>query len=192
MRLSMIAGLLIATLAACAARAMTVEEQAVLARLGEPGVHAVMRHALAPGYSDPQDFRLDDCATQRNLDAAGRAQARAAGDMLRAAGARIDRVLSSQWCRCLETARLMALGDVEEAPPLNSFFEARSRRAAQTEATRALVAGLPEGTTALLVTHQVNVTALVGGGVGSGEIVVFRLGPDGAAQVLGRVTPPAG
>ncbi|SEA69074.1 histidine phosphatase family protein [Rubrimonas cliftonensis] len=192
MRLPIIAGLLIATLATCAARAMTAEERAVLARLGEPGVHAVMRHALAPGYSDPADFRLDDCATQRNLDAAGRAQAQAAGDMLRAAGARIDRVLSSQWCRCLETARLMALGAVEEAPPLNSFFEARSRRAAQTEATRALVAGLPEGATALLVTHQVNVAALVGGGVRSGEIVVFRLGVDGEAEVLGRVTPPAG
>ena len=160
-----------------------------LARLGEPGVHAIMRHALAPGTGDPADFRLDDCATQRNLDARGRAQARAAGVMLR--DAPITRVLSSQWCRCLETARLMALGPVEEAPPVNSFFSARDRREAQTRATRALLAALPADETALLVTHFVNIRALTGRPAGSGEIVVFRLDGD-AVEVLGAVAVPAG
>jgi phosphohistidine phosphatase SixA len=161
----------------------------LLGRIGEPGVHAAMRHALAPGYSDPPDFALRDCATQRNLDARGRAQARAAGAMLRAAGARVDRLYSSQWCRCLETARLMEIGPVIEAPPLNSFFEARARRASQTAETMALLRSLPEEQSAFLVTHQVNVSALAGRGVGSGEIVVFRL-TDAGVEVLGRRSAP--
>src|SRR5688500_16468822 len=73
---------------------------------------ALLRHALAPGIGDPAEFRLDDCATQRNLSAAGRDQARAIGERLRAQGITQAEVYSSQWCRCLETARLLDLGAV--------------------------------------------------------------------------------
>ncbi len=158
-----------------------------LEALAAPGAHAIMRHARAPGTGDPSGFRLDDPSTQRNLSDAGRAQALAAGEMLRAAGARFDAVLTSQWRRCAETAELLALGPVTEAPPLNSFFERRAEGAAQTRATLALLRGPPEGARAMLVTHQVNVTALTGVYPASGEIVVFRLEGDGVA-VLGRVT----
>ncbi|MEM6421797.1 MAG: histidine phosphatase family protein, partial [Pseudomonadota bacterium] len=92
-----------------------------------------MRHALAPGTGDPAAFELRDCATQRNLDARGRAQAVATGQMIRDAGIRIDAVLSSQWCRCLDTARLLDLGPVIEEPALNSFFRDRARGRPQTD-----------------------------------------------------------
>src|SRR2546422_2149436 len=77
---------------------------------------ALVRHGNAPpGYGgDPPGFKIDDCATQRNMDERGRAQARAVGEAFRQHGVIVDKVLSSPWCRCLETARLMALGPVED------------------------------------------------------------------------------
>lgn len=149
-------------------------DEAAWAALAEPGAVALMRHALAPGTGDPPEFRPGDCTTQRNLDAAGRAQATAIGAALRARGIAFDRVLSSEWCRCLETAERMAMGPVEPLPALNSFFEERGRRNAQTAAVRAFLAGLPPGARVLLVTHQVNITALTGRPAASGEIVVLR------------------
>lgn len=100
--------------------------------LREPGAHAIMRHALAPGTSDPANFDVDDCATQRNLDDRGRAQAKAIGDALRARSITFDRTLSSAWCRSFETAELMALGPPEITPALNSFFQHRHRATGQT------------------------------------------------------------
>lgn len=161
------------------------------AELSGPRRHLIMRHALAPGYSDPAEFEIGDCATQRNLDARGREQARRTGERLRGAGLTIDRVLSSQWCRCLDTARLLGLGPVEEAPELNSFFEARDRRAAQTEATRRLLLSLAPSVSVMLVTHQVNITALLGGASASGEVFAFEIGEDGATRVLASMVVPA-
>ncbi len=161
-------------------------DDAALGRLAEPGTHALMRHALAPGTGDPANFALRDCATQRNLDAAGRKQAEAIGGALRKAGIRIDRVLSSQWCRCLETARLLALGPVTEEPAINSFFADTSTRDVQTEATRRLLVDLPPDETAILVTHQVNITALTGVFPRSGEVIVVKTVGYGSLEVLGR------
>src|SRR5262245_54379255 len=75
------------------------------------GVVALVRHAATTGGAgDPPGFRLDDCATQRNLTERGREQARRLGDQLRAEGVSVTKVLSSQWCRCRETAALMGFG----------------------------------------------------------------------------------
>jgi phosphohistidine phosphatase SixA len=155
--------------------------------LERPGAVAIMRHAIAPGTGDPAEFRLRDCTTQRNLDARGRAQARAIGRAIRESGVVIDRVLSSQWCRCLETAELLELGPVEEFPALNSFFADRSTRDAQTEETRRFLAGLPDDVRVLLVTHQVNITALTGRGVASGEVFVIDVTADGEVEVLDEI-----
>ncbi|MCK6409580.1 MAG: histidine phosphatase family protein, partial [Thauera sp.] len=80
-------------------------EEALWKALREGGHVALMRHAVAPGVGDPPGFRLDDCATQRNLSAAGRRQAQAIGERFRANGIATAAVFSSQWCRCLDTAR---------------------------------------------------------------------------------------
>ena len=156
------------------------------APLGQEATVAIMRHALAPGTGDPPEFRLDACATQRNLDDRGRAQARAVGAAIRASGVKIDRVLTSQWCRCRETAELLDLGEVEEFPALNSFFEDRSTADAQTRELRAFLAGLRPGETVMLVTHQVNITALTGRGVGSGEVFLLHVG-GGEIRVVDEV-----
>jgi len=155
--------------------------------LRQPGAIAIMRHALAPGTGDPAQFDVDDCATQRNLDRRGRAQARAIGAAFRAEGIAVDRVLSSQWCRCRETAELLGLGPVEELASLNSFFRRYGRREPQTAATRAFLAGLPADRRLVLVTHQVNISALTGGYPASGEVFVVQVDADGAVEITGRI-----
>jgi len=161
--------------------------------LATPGHVALMRHAVTtPGVGDPPNFRLGDCATQRNLSRAGREAAIRLGQAYRARGVQVARVLSSEWCRCIDTARLMDLGPVEPAPEaLNSFFEERGERERRTQALRALLASLPrEGAAVVLVTHQVNITALTGGFPASGETLVLRLASDSSFDVVGRLPPP--
>lgn len=157
------------------------------AALRETGAIAIMRHALAPGTGDPAVFRLDDCSTQRNLDERGRVQARAIGEAFRANGISVDRVVSSQWCRCLETAELLGFGAVEARPSLNSFFRDYSRSGSQTADTRAFLAALPAGEKAVLVTHQVNITALTGAYPASGEVFVLRVNDGGEVEITGRI-----
>jgi phosphohistidine phosphatase SixA len=147
---------------------------------------ALLRHAHAPGTGDPPGFRLDDCATQRNLSEAGREQARSIGARFREHGIENVVIYSSQWCRCLETAKQLGLGKVDPFPGLNSFFRDGSREAVQTAEVRALIRKHPKGTSLVLVTHQVNIAALSGVNPQSGEIVVLR--PDGEnLTVIGRI-----
>lgn len=170
-----------------AARSARADE-ALLARLREGGLALLMRHARTePGTGDPPGFRLDDCATQRNLDAVGRAQARAIGERLRAERIPIDRVLTSRWCRCRETAELLGSGEVEPFSPLDSFFEDRSRREAQTRATLAFIRDWRGPGNAMLVTHQVNITAMTGLFPQPGEIVALAPGPE--PTPIGRLEP---
>ena len=155
------------------------------AALQEPGTVAVMRHALAPGGGDPANFELGDCSTQRNLNDAGRDQARRIGQAFRDNGIEVDRVLTSQWCRCRDTAELLDLGPVEDFPALNSFFEDRSTRDQQTTAVRDFLSQAPEGEKLVLVPHQVNITALTDVFPSSGEVVVIEVADDGAVDVRG-------
>lgn len=152
--------------------------------LRQPGAVAIMRHALAPGTGDPAGFEIGDCATQRNLDGRGEAQARAIGASLAAAGVTFEQVLTSQWCRCRDTARLLGLGEPVEAPALNSFFADRSTRDEQTRATLDLIRSATGPV--MMVTHQVNITALTGQSVSSGEVFILRATAEGV-EVLDRV-----
>jgi len=150
-----------------------------LAELARPGRVLILRHATAPGFGDPPEFRLGDCATQRNLDEAGREQARALGARLRAAGIERAKVFSSQWCRCLETARLLGLGPVEPLPALNSFHGRPEQGESKLAAVRAFLAALPrEGGPVVLVTHQVTISGLTGRGIVSGGGYVLKLNGD--------------
>jgi broad specificity phosphatase PhoE len=157
------------------------------ASLRAPDHFALIRHALAPGTFDPPGFRLDDCASQRNLSAEGRAQAVRIGELFRANGIETARLYSSQWCRCLETATLMKLGEANPQPLLNSFARNRDRAVQQTTALRPWIAQLDLAGPTVMVTHQVVITALSEIFPGSGEIVVMRRQPDGRLAVAGRV-----
>lgn len=149
---------------------------------------ALIRHALAPGTGDPGNFTLGDCRTQRNLNDVGREQAARIGDLFRQNGIETAAVLTSQWCRCRETAELMDIGAVEDAPFLNSFFRDYANRAPRTAALRAwMAARTPEDGPAVLVTHQVNISAYTDSFARSGEIVVVRVMEDGSAEVLGSI-----
>lgn len=160
-----------------------------LLRTGSQAV--LLRHAATePGLGDPPGYRLEECATQRNLSEAGREESRRIGAAFRRQAVPVGRVLSSRWCRCLETARL-AFGRVEPWPDLDSFFDARDRGPEQTRALRALLADPPAGGTLVLVTHQVNITALTGLVPAMGEMLVLTPRPGGPPTVAGRLTPAA-
>jgi len=157
-----------------------------LAELARPGRVLLLRHANAPGLGDPQNFKLHDCGTQRNLDAAGREQAAQIGEHLRAAGVVRAKVYSSQWCRCLETARLLNLGSVHELPALNSFFDRPQDRERNLSALRDFIAGLPtDGPPVVLVTHRATIAALTGvPAASSAGGVILKLDHSRAPQVV--------
>ena len=149
-----------------------------------PGAVALMRHALAPGTGDPSHFDIADCDTQRNLDARGRAQANDIAEALKVRSIVFDTVLTSQWCRCRETAELLGAGPVQSEPMLNSFFRDRGSAEVQTTAIEEL---MRRSTGPLMmVTHQVNITALTDVFPSSGEIIVIRW-TSGAVEVIGRI-----
>ncbi|MDR5874305.1 histidine phosphatase family protein [Vreelandella gomseomensis] len=160
--------------------------EAIWQALEEGGLVMLMRHALAPGIGDPPGFERGRCETQRNLSEEGRAQARAIGEAFRERDIPIGAVYASRWCRALDTAELMELGDVEPAPWLDSFFRGRGDRDVITQAAREQIVAWEKSGNMLLVTHQVNISALAGRGVGSGEMVVVRPAADGL-EVVGRL-----
>lgn len=149
----------------------------------------ILRHALAPGVGDPSNFKVDDCSTQRNLNEAGREQARAWKPLLAEHGINEARVFSSQWCRCLETAREINIGPVEEMLSLNSFFQNRGDGAMQTRQTISIVNALESGEPVVLVSHQVNITALTNVYPASNEGVILALPLSDTPTVLARVAP---
>lgn len=155
------------------------------------GGHVILfRHAIAPGVGDPPEFRLDDCATQRNLSQAGRQQARAIGERLRQLGLESAPVHTSRWCRSRDTARELGLAPPRDLPALDSFFSRRERAEAQMRDLRDFLVRHRDGPTRILITHQVNITAATGVFPASGEGVLARVGEDGELQVRGRLPPP--
>ncbi len=160
-----------------------------LERLKSGNFLVMMRHARAPGTGDPADFKLGDCRTQRNLDETGREQARRFGQRLKAIGLDRIAIYSSQWCRCLETARALGLGPVRELPALNSFYQREEDRAGNLAALSTFIKRLGKGTDrpVILVTHQVTVSAMSGEWVESGAAKVFRLDGTGRPKMVGTL-----
>lgn len=133
-----------------------------------------LRHALAPGFGDPAHFDLDDCATQRNLNDVGRDQARAIGAYLTRHAVTPDIILSSQWCRCVDTASEMAIGPFATHIGLNSFFDGHVDRDRTLAALRAHLAQPGPERLELMVTHQVVISAITGIAPRSGGMVVYN------------------
>jgi broad specificity phosphatase PhoE len=162
------------------------------AALVDGGHVALIRHGTAPpGYGgDPPGFKLDDCSTQRNLDEQGRAEARALGEAFRRHGVSVARVVSSPWCRCLDTARLMAVGPVEPSwalvPDRDPNVPVRLRE------LKALVSAWRGPGTLVLVTHALTVRALLGFLPQQGETAVLgpRPGTATGANLVGLIAAP--
>ena len=142
----------------------------------------LMRHALAPGIGDPAGYKLQDCKSQRNLDATGRAQAQKTGQWLRAQGVSDAFVFTSAWCRCKETAENLAFSLPVLEPSLNSFFD-DMRQGSQSNLNLQKFIGNQlkiKGDKALiLVTHHVNIAAFTGENVGSGDMVLAKVNAAG-------------
>jgi phosphohistidine phosphatase SixA len=148
---------------------------------------ALMRHADAPGgVGDPPGFRVEDCATQRNLSAKGRADAEKIGLRLKGEGIAFEKILSSPWCRCIDTARLLNLGTVETEATFGNVVVLRDQRETLTTGARALIARWTARGNLLVVTHGANIQALTGVWLASGEIVVVR-GGSGSDEPVGRL-----
>ena len=148
---------------------------------------ALMRHADAPGgFGDPPGFRVDDCATQRNLSARGRTDAEKIGARLKSEGVAFEKILSSPWCRCIDTATLLNLGPVAKEATFGNVVVLRDQREQLAAGARALIGKWSGQGNLLVSTHGANIQALTGISPASGEIVVVR-GGSASAEAVGRL-----
>jgi phosphohistidine phosphatase SixA len=150
--------------------------------LKNPDHVLLMRHANAPGVGDPAGYKLQDCKTQRNLDARGREQAQRTGQWLRSQGVGNALVFSSAWCRCKETAENLAFGTPVPEASLNSFFDNMRQGPQSNLNLQKFIANQlkTKGDKALvLVTHQVNITEFTGETVGTGDMVLAKVNAAG-------------
>lgn len=160
--------------------------------LKTPGAIVMFRHALAPGGGDPAGFVLGDCTTQRNLSPQGREQAARIGEVLRQTKVAVSAIWHSEWCRTRDTARLAfpdrAGQELRAKPAFNSFFGSPDSEPAQTAAAKSLLLGWRGSGVLVVVTHQVNITALTGIVPQSGEGVVL-LQENGQLLLKGKLLP---
>lgn len=182
------AGLAFASLRSWAAQDANAE---TLLRKG--GVVAAFRHSLAPGTFDPPGFRLGDCSTQRNLSEEGRAQARSVGAWFQQRNLQPSKVLSSPWCRCVDSATLAfgppqvsaALGSPRGSPETTSAAHLHELQAALVAASSR------PGRFEVWFTHMFVLSDLANANTSSGEALILRASPSGKAEVLARLAIPA-
>jgi broad specificity phosphatase PhoE len=162
-------------------------DERLWSRLRGGGHVILVRHALTtPGVGDPAGMRLDDCGSQRNLSEEGRRDARALGEAFRARGIAVERVLTSPWCRCIETAQL-AFGAGEPWPALGNLYGRPEHRARQVTAMQALVGTRGRGGNLVLVSHGSTIAALTGVAPDTSEMVIVAPQGSGRFEVIGRL-----
>ena len=142
-------------------------------QLEDGGKLIFIRHAYAPGNGDPAGFNLNDCSTQRNLSDDGRKQAQRIGEFFTKNKIEIDKVLSSEWCRCKETAKI-AFKNYSTNSFLNSFYSSKfsKNKDKQVKAFNYYVKNLESKKNLIFVTHYVFISEVLNYGPSSGEIVV--------------------
>jgi len=162
-------------------------DEPLWALLKAGGQVILVRHAITtPGVGDPPGMRLEECSTQRNLTDEGRGHARRVGEAFRTRKIAVDRVMSSPWCRCLETARL-AFKEPEPWPVLQGGRpNSEALRQAVSQIKKAM-AEHREGPPLVLVTHGFVITGLTGLDVRMGAFVVMKRGAGGAHTVAGQL-----
>ena len=156
------------------------------------GYVLLIRHALAPGVGDPENFNVNDCSTQRNLNDEGRKDAREIGSWLKRRDLKIFRVESSRWCRAKETARLLDLGKVRLNKNFDSLFRDPDPAKSPQTATIKKQIFNHRNTRGILVLvgHSVNIQTLTGTSLESGEGVLVRATPQGDLKVMGYSPAP--
>ena len=187
---SMLYGLSLVLLLAGTSLASAADD--VWALLKKPGHIILLRHSNAPGNTpESNDMNFKDCSIQRNLDAAGRAQAGRIGDAFRKRGFKQVRLQSSLYCRAMDTANLMKLGRITPQPVLNQVFLAdiSGMREAGVKG-RTLLKAVSRGGLTILVSHVTNIQAIAGVQLDSGQMAVVYLDAAGDVVVAGKITVP--
>ncbi len=163
-------------------------DEATWALLKKGGQVVLVRHALTdPGVGDPPGFVLDDCKTQRNLSATGRGEAQRLGAAFRARAVPVARVLSSPWCRCIETAKIAFGSTPQTNAALGNLYDRPGNRDSQTAAFKELLAQAPRQGNLVLVTHGSTTLAFTGVSPATAEMVVVTPDSNGGFKVAGRI-----
>jgi phosphohistidine phosphatase SixA len=174
------------------ALALEATDEALWSLLRKGGQLVLVRHALTtPGVGDPSGMKLDDCSTQRNLNEEGRREAARLGETLRRQGVLPRRLLSSPWCRCIETARLVFGQTPHILAELGNLFDRQVQEAAQTQALRRLLASAAQPSSeergnVFMFTHGSTVRALLGVTPDTAEMVILTPHP-GGFHLAGRL-----
>ena len=142
-----------------------------------------IRHAIAPGNGDPDNFNLEDCSTQRNLDSNGIEQSKKIGLFFKNNNIKIDKILSSEWCRCKDTANY-AFGNFQTFDALNSFYDERfaSNETKQIKDLKQYVKNWDSDKNLIFVTHYVVISSILSTASSSGEIIIS----DKHFSIIGR------
>jgi broad specificity phosphatase PhoE len=156
-------------------------------KLESGGYVVLIRHGLTdPGAGDPPGFRLGDCKTERNLNARGRAESQRLGEAFRRRKVPIAQVLSSEWCRCRDTAEL-AFGRYETWPALNNLFGRHENAPAQRSAILERAGRFRGPGNLILVSHGATIVQVAGIRPAMGELVVMSPGGNGKLELVGRM-----
>ena len=171
-------------------KAVDKSDSAMIAAMQSTGHILMIRHAIAPGFGDPDNIQIGDCTTQRNLDESGRKQSKQIGAWLKSHNITPSAIYSSQWCRCLDTARLLDLGEVKELPALNSFFQMTENREPNLKNLNEFMSKLDtENKLIIMVTHSVTISAISGETVASGNGVLLKINNTKPFEFMSVVKP---
>ena len=145
----------------------------ILKSLKEGKKLVFIRHAIAPGNGDPNNFDINDCSTQRNLDENGIEESKKIGLFFKNNKIKIDKVLSSQWCRCKDTAKY-AFKNFETFDALNSFYDEKfaENETKQIKDLKNYIKNWNSDKNLVLITHFVVISSILNTGSSSGEIII--------------------
>tara|TARA_A100000164_G_scaffold136310_1_gene121029 strand:+ start:286 stop:834 length:549 start_codon:yes stop_codon:yes gene_type:complete len=132
-----------------------------------------IRHAIAPGNGDPDNFNINDCKTQRNLSEEGVEQSKNIGIFFEENKIKIDKILSSEWCRCKDTAKI-AFNNFETFDSLNSFYDEKfaQNEDIQIQNLKKYIKSWKSDKNLILVTHFVVISSILNVGISSGEMII--------------------
>ena len=147
--------------------------QNMIYELRQGGKLIFIRHAYAPGGGDPINFDINNCDTQRNLSDSGRNQANQIGFFFKNNNILIDKVYSSEWCRCKETAKI-AFNKFETKNFLNSFFSSKfaQNKESQIKKLKEFIINWDGKNNVIFVTHYVVISEILNYAPSSGEIII--------------------
>lgn len=147
------------------------DEIKIIKELKEGGKLILIRHSDAPGTGDPANFNINDCKTQRNLSSTGIEQAKRMGEFFMKNNIPFEKVYSSEYCRCKDTAKY-AFKNFETFSGLNSTFADPSKTPVYIKRTKEFIEKLDKNKNYIFVAHHTTIQGLVDKFANSGEMII--------------------